>query len=241
MKAMIFAAGMGTRLKPLTNTQPKALVEIGGMSLLERCILNLIKAGVSQIIINVHHFGQQIIDFIEERDFNIPIYISDERNELLNTGGGLLKAKSLLEGQEPVLIVNADVLTNLQILQLIKYHQHKGALATLVVRRRETSRYLLFNEEQLVGWKNIKTNETKEARPNLINDAEAYAFSGIQIIEPKLLSLITEQGAFSSIDMYLRLAQTESIISFVDNDSIWMDLGKIEELKNAEIMISRMM
>ncbi len=239
MKAMIFAAGLGTRLQPLTNDKPKALVELGGITLLERCIKRLIDCQVNDIVINVHHFAEQVEVFLaQHNNFNINIQISDERSELLNTGGAILHAKSLLQGSEPILITNVDILSNLNLSALVKYHENAQNLATLVVRKRNTSRYLLFNEDYLCGWQNTSTGEIKESRSELITNAQAYAFSGIQIISPLLLNLITEKGAFSSIDMYLRLAKTEKIGAFIDSDSIWMDLGKFSDIHEATELIS---
>ena len=241
MKAMLFAAGLGTRLKPLTDSKPKALVEIGGMTLLERCILQLKQSGVQDITINVHHFGEQIISFIKEHDnFGLTIHISDESDRLLDTGGGILKAKEFLAGDEPILLINVDVLTNLDLTKLLDYHCNSESLATLVVRKRETSRYLLFNQKQLVGWKNIKNSELKASRPGMIDQAEEFAFSGIHIIQPELFDQIEETGKFSIIDLYLRLAKTEKISAFVDTDSVWMDLGKVDEISQAEELIKQL-
>ena len=242
MKAMIFAAGLGTRLKPLTNNQPKALVEIAGKSLLQRCIENLVGQGIDDIVINVHHFPQQITGFLKQHhNFGANIQISDESAELLDTGGGILRAKPLLQENQPVLIINVDVLTSLDFSKLEKFHLKEKALASLVVRKRETSRYLLFDEtNQLTGWKNSKTGEEKICRENQFAGSTAYAFSGIQLIQPRLFDLIEEQGKFSIIDLYLRLAKTETIKAFVDEESIWMDLGKYEQLGEAERLVSRL-
>ncbi|WP_372776357.1 nucleotidyltransferase family protein [Mangrovibacterium sp.] len=241
MKAMLFAAGLGTRLKPLTDTKPKALVEIGGMTLLERCIRQLEQNGIREIIINVHHFADQISSFLKEREnFGLNIQISDESNELLDTGGGLLKAKELLLGEEPILLINVDILTNLDFKALFKAHQKSHSIATLVVRNRETSRYLLFNGNVLAGWKNKKNGELRISRLELLDDAEEFAFSGIHIIEAQLLNLINESGKFSIIDLYLRLAKTHKIGAYIDERSAWMDLGKVADLGQAEALIRQL-
>lgn len=241
MKAMLFAAGLGTRLKPYTNDKPKALVEIGEITLLERCINQLKQNGIREIVINVHHFGNQIIDFLQSRNnFGLTIHISDESEALLDTGGGLLKAKALLAGNEPILLINVDVLTNLNFTELLHYHRQKQALATLVVRNRETSRYLLFNEGVLVGWKNKKTGDLKTSRPEGITGSREYAFSGIHIIQPELLNEITETGKFSIIELYLRLAKTFKIAAYIDSQSVWMDLGKVEEMADAEKLVKKL-
>jgi len=236
---MLFAAGLGTRLQPLTNSKPKALVEINGKSLLQRSLENLKAQGVSDVVINVHHFPDQLIDFLNQyKHFEMNIQISDERDELLDTGGGILKAKPLFNAGEPILILNVDVLTNLPFQKLLRLHQQEKALATLVVRNRKTSRYLLFdNKQQLTGWKNNQTGATKVSRPDEFQRSTPYAFSGIQIIQPELLDQIREKGKFSIIDLYLRLAKTEIIKAFIDEQSVWMDLGKYEQMVEAERLI----
>ena len=242
MRAMIFAAGLGTRLQPLTNNTPKALVEISGKSLLEHCIENLKNQGITNIVINVHHFSEQIVNFLElKKNFGINLQISDESEKLLDTGGGILKAKPFLKGNEPILIINVDVLTNLDLHELQNFHLKEKALASLVVRKRETSRYLLFDEtKQLTGWKNNKTGESKVCRKKRFSLSTAYAFSGIQMIQPELLDFIEETGRFSIIDLYLRLAKTETIKAFIDEKSVWMDLGKYEQIAQAEQLLKQL-
>ncbi len=228
------AAGLGTRLFPLTKDKPKALVEIGGKPLLEHQLLKLKKLKVNEVVVNVHHFAEQIITFLKESDnFGLKIHISDEREKLLNTGGGLKKALAHFESKLPVLVHNVDVFSDLPLSELLSSHQKQNALATLVVRNRETSRYLQFNETlQLCGWINTKTGEQKIARK--AEKLENYAFSGIQIVAPEILDKIEEQGAFSVIDLYLRLAKQEAICGFLDQKSRWMDLGKYEQIEEAE-------
>ncbi|TKG97341.1 nucleotidyltransferase family protein [Puteibacter caeruleilacunae] len=240
MIAMIFAAGLGSRLRPLTNDRPKALVEVAGKPLLQHCIENLKDVGVTKVVINIHHFGQKIIDFLEEHNnFDIDIRISDERDELLDTGGGLKKASSILlsmltEENEPILIINVDIISSVSLKNVIAQHQEHENMATLVVRDRSTSRYLLFNDEQqLVGWTNISTKEVKESRP-LKGDENRLAFSGIHVISPNIFQLITEEGKFSIIHTYLHLAKTQKIQAYHDKSKLWFDLGKFEQLKQAE-------
>jgi NDP-sugar pyrophosphorylase family protein len=239
MKAMIFAAGLGTRLKPLTDRKPKALVELGGKTLLERTIGYLKSYGVSDITINVHHYAQQIRDFLEQHhDFGLSIHVSDESDLLLDTGGGVLRAKRFLHGDGPILLINVDILTNLDLNRLIAFHRESGALASLVVRRRKTSRYLLFDQEnRLSGWQNTTTGEQKVSRPKAVTSAVPMAFSGIHVIRPELLSLIVELGKFSIIDLYLRLSANEKILAFYDQESLWMDLGKYADMNEAEELI----
>ncbi|MCL3782243.1 nucleotidyltransferase family protein [Prolixibacteraceae bacterium JC049] len=236
MNAMIFAAGLGTRLQPYTNNKPKAMVELAGRPLLAHCIENLLKYSFKRIVVNVHHFADQIIEFLNQQDYpNVEIIISDERNELLETGGGLAKAAPLFIPNQPVLICNVDILSDLDLTKLIAYHETNNALATLAVRDRSTSRYLLFdNTNRLSGWTNISTGEIKEARP-LTGEEQKLAFSGIHVVSPELFPLITEKGKFPIIQLYLRLAQQHLIKGFDHSDGYWMDVGKPEQLKQAEI------
>jgi NDP-sugar pyrophosphorylase family protein len=234
MRAMIFAAGLGTRLYPLTLDKPKALVEIAGKTLLQLAIEKVSQAGYHDLVINVHHFGDQIIRFLEDRNnFGLNITISDERDQLLDTGGGILKAAPLLDGDDAFLVYNVDVLSNIDLQLLKKYHIEKGGLATLVVRDRKTARYLAFDDTmQLSGWRNIKTGDEIAAR-NMQN-CSLLAFSGIQLIEPAIFKMITESGSFPLIPLYLRLAAEHRIMGYNDPSSLWMDLGKPSQILNAE-------
>jgi len=241
LKALIFAAGMGTRLKEYTNNKPKALVLLAGKPLLQHAIEKLMANQVTDITINVFHFADQIISFMENHPFpGIQIHISDEREELLDTGGGLKKAEVFLTGTESILIYNVDIISNLDLNMLENEHRDSGCLATLVVRQRKTSRYLMFDQQlQLAGWKNFSNGEIKISRTEAFTNAVPYAFSGIQIVSPEIFSLISEKGKFSIMDLYLRLAQTESIHGFIDTSTIWMDLGKPEQLKMAEMLFRK--
>ncbi|WP_372753588.1 nucleotidyltransferase family protein [Labilibaculum sp.] len=235
---MIFAAGLGTRLKPYTNSKPKALVELAGKPLLEHAIVKLKEVGVDRIVINVHHFADLIEEFLREKhNFGLDIRISDEREELLDTGGGLKKACDLFIPHAPVLIYNVDVLTSMNLMDLLAYHKKSAALVSMVMRKRESSRYLYFNQEnQLTGWKNCKTGESKLARQDM-NQSEPMAFSGIHLMDYRLFSLIAEEGKFSIIDLYLRLAKSEKILAYTDDSEMWFDLGKPEQLLKAEEVI----
>jgi NDP-sugar pyrophosphorylase family protein len=239
MKAMIFAAGLGTRLLPLTIDKPKALVKIAGKTLLQLAIKKVSSAGYDDLVINIHHHGEQIIEFLElNRNFGLNISISDEREQLLDTGGGIKKAAYLLSGTGSFLAYNVDVLSDIDLQELRLYHESRGGVATLAVRDRKTSRYLVFNENMmLTGWKNVVTGEEKFSRESL--QQKTYAFSGIQIIDPSVFSMITESGSFSLISLYLRLAHTQSIFGYIDNSSFWMDLGKPDQLKEAEKYLKR--
>ncbi|MGE5427964.1 MAG: nucleotidyltransferase family protein [Methylococcaceae bacterium] len=238
MKALIFAAGLGTRLKEHTSNKPKAMVLVAGKPLLQHAIEKLVMHQISDITINVYHFADQIISFLNDHPFpGVQIHLSDEREELLDTGGGLKKAACFLRGEEPILIYNVDVISNLDLTSLEHYHLTSGSLATLVVRQRETSRYLMFDEQmQLAGWKNFSNGETKISRQDLFDSSLPYAFSGIQVVQPEIFNLISEEGKFPIMDLYLRLAKTQKIHGYVDNSSIWMDLGKPEQLVLAEKM-----
>ena len=241
MKALLFAAGLGTRLKEHTHDKPKALVSLAGKPLLQHAIEHLKQLGISNLTINVFHFAEQVISFVKENNsFGIDIHISDERDQLLDTGGGLKKAGYFLKGNEPILIYNVDVISNLDLNTLLNYHLENKALATLVVRQRKTSRYLMFDQNlQLAGWKNFSNGETIVSRPESFANAQPLAFSGIHIIQPEFLELITEVGKFPIMDLYLRLAQHQSIKAFIDESDLWMDLGKPEQLLAAEKLFSK--
>ena len=235
MKAMILAAGFGTRLKPFTDKHPKALAPVNGKSLLQRNIEYLLRYGYDEIIVNVHHFADQIIDVVKlNNGWGAKISFSDETDAILETGGGLKRAAHFFEhSNEAFLLMNVDILTDLDLHAMRKTHQEKKPLATLAVRNRETSRYLLFNEEnELVGWRNASTNEEKIAR--VADNYHPKAFSGVHLIEPKLLKLITQEGKFSMIDVYLNLAKEHIIRGFDHSDSKMIDVGKPESIEKAE-------
>ena len=236
MKAMIFAAGMGTRLRPITDNCPKALINVGGKPMLEWIIRRLIKSGFDEIVINVHHFAGMVTDFIREHDnFGITIHISDEQEQLLDTGGGLKKAAPFLQ-DGPFLVHNVDIICDIDLKQLYQHHINSNALATLAVKDRETSRSLLVNrQDRLCGWRNNTTGETRLA----ITGPGLYptAFSGIHVISPGLFQLMSEQGVFSIIDVYLRLASQYFISTFPDKESTWIDVGRKENIDEASAVI----
>jgi len=235
MKAMIFAAGLGTRLRPLTDNRPKALVRVGGIPLLEIAIRRLRKHGFKEVVINVHHYADQIIQFLQGQGyFGLNIQISDERDLLLNTGGGLKKVADLLSGG-PFLVMNADVLTNMNFSRLINDHLTSGALATLAVRNRESSRHLLFDQNrQLVGWRHNRTGEVRMSR-KLPEDAyQGFAFSGIQVIDPQLFRYFPDEEVFSTIDLFLAAAKKETILAYGHDADIWLDVGKLPAVQEAE-------
>jgi mannose-1-phosphate guanylyltransferase len=238
MKAMIFAAGLGTRLKPLTDNKPKALIELKGIPLLEIVINRLKASGIEKIIINVHHFADMIIDFLKKKNnFNLHIEISDERDLLLDTGGGLKKASWFFNDGKPFLVHNVDVLSDIDLNKLYQANINSASIATLAVKNRITSRYLLFNEENILcGWKNTKTGETKISRQSY-SSLYQLANSGIQIINPLIFQFLPEEKVFSIIDFYLTLSEKNKISAFIDSDSYWLDVGKKENLNEAEKFI----
>ena len=238
MKAMIFAAGLGTRLYPLTQSTPKALIKVNNLPLIEIAIKRIISQGFNEIIINLHHHANQIEEFIAGKDnFGITIRFSDERDVLLDTGGGLKKAAWFFDDGKPFLVHNVDVLTNLDLAGMMEFHKKTGVLATLAVRSRTSSRYLYFNQQKMLcGWENTKTSEKIMVRPS--EGAKAYAFSGIQMLDPKIFDLIDQKGTFSIIDVYLQLAKNYNIHSFDHTDSLWLDVGREESLIRAESMLA---
>jgi len=233
MKAMIFAAGLGTRLKPFTENHPKALAVVNGKPLLQRNIEYLKSFGIEEIVINVHHFADQIIEFLEENNyFGIEIIISDETDQVLETGGGLVKAKANFD--EDFLVMNVDILTDLNLAEFIKAHQENKAIVSLAVSDRDSSRKLFFNEQnELKGWRNLKTEEEIKALDSLDN-CKDLAFSGIHVISPTLFDKITEKGKFSIMKVYMGLMQTESIIGFDHSGGILIDVGRPESVIEAE-------
>lgn len=232
---MIFAAGLGARLKPLTDVKPKALVEVKNIPLLEIAINKLITFGFDEIIINVHHFADMIIDFLKSKNnFGIRIEISDERDLLLNTGGGLKKASWFFDNGKPFLVYNVDILSDIDLQKMYQFHQESNSIATLAVRNRSTQRYLLIGDENLLcGWQNIKSGEIKNARQT-ISSLHQLAYSGIQIINPNVFSLMPDDKVFSIIDFYLSIAAKERITAFNHDETYWLDLGKIESLEKAK-------
>ena len=238
MKAMIFAAGLGTRLKPLTDHTPKALLPINGKPMLEHVILKLKDAGFNQIAINIHHLGEQIIDFLQaNNNFGIEIFVSDERDYLLDTGGGIKHAESFLQGDEPFLIHNADILSNIDLCKLYEHHLETNPLATLLVSKRKTSRYLLFNKEnKLCGWRNRETGEVKSFYPYFEPDQyKEFAFSGIHVLSPKIFDWMEEwTGKFSIINFYLSICAKTNIHAYDVENLRLLDIGKPESLALAE-------
>ena len=233
MKAMVFAAGLGTRLRPYTNDRPKALVEVQGKTLLEIVLRRLQSFGVEEVVVNVHHFADQVESFLHEHEnFGLKLHISDERDLLLDTGGGLLKAKPHLMGA-PFLIHNVDILTNLDLNELYAQHLYDPCLSTLAVRKRETSRFLEFDTRgRLSGWVNKKTGERKISRE--AKETTEWAYSGIAVIDPTLFAYFpASRKVFSIVDVWLNAAKHGVIRNFTHDASAWLDVGKPEALERA--------
>ncbi|WP_308778209.1 nucleotidyltransferase family protein [uncultured Bacteroides sp.] len=241
MKAMIFAAGLGTRLKPLTDHMPKALVPVAGKPMLEHVILKLKAAGFTELVINIHHFGEQIIGFLEaNRNFGLTIHISDERDMLLDTGGGIKKARNFFSGDEPFLVHNVDILSDTDLKALYEYHLHSGNDATLQASPRKTIRYLLFDDENLLrGWINKDTLQTKpEGLIYRAGQYREYAFSGIHVISPSLFRYMDRwQGKFSIMDFYLQTCREARLGGYLTEQLRLIDIGKPETLAKAEEFI----
>ena len=246
MLAMIFAAGLGTRLKPFTDNHPKALFPLGGKTLLQRQIEMLRGAGIRDIIINVHHFAEQITRYLADNQyFGCNILISDERDALLDTGGGLRKALHTYSTAEPMVVCNVDILSNISLPAFLQ-HAERDALATLVVSERTTQRYLLFDEErQLKGWTNTATGELRPCTLAHADDYQRLAFSGMQVVSPRMLQYMDEVAnikgdKFSLIDLYLHVCERhpeEVIRAYVPADYRMMDMGKTAQLGEAETFV----
>jgi len=231
---MIFAAGLGTRLKPWTDHHPKALALVNGKPLLQRNIEYLKSFGVTDIIVNVHHFAKQIVEFLAiNNHFNCNISISHEEEEPLETGGGLKRASWFLQNSDPFLVINADILTNLNINAMLQFHHQHKPLITLAVTNRKASRAFLFNDKGLLcGWRDNRSGVERISIP--ANHTVPKAFSGIHMIDPAVFALITESGKFSLVDLYLRLSARETIMCYDHSGDILIDVGKPEAIEQAE-------
>ena len=240
MKAMILAAGLGTRLRPLTNDRPKALVELAGRTLLEITLARLRSFDIREVIVNAHHFADQVVQYLKKNDkFGMRVEISREE-VLLDTGGGLKKAawfflEDAVSRNEPFILHNVDVISTIDFAKMVEAHEASDALATLAVQKRESSRQLLFDEHlQLCGRRAGRDREPEVVRPS--PRLEPLAFSGIHVISPRLLPMLTEDGIFSIVTSYLRLAgEGQKVEAFRTDDYYWRDLGRQEDLRQAEL------
>jgi N-acetyl-alpha-D-muramate 1-phosphate uridylyltransferase len=244
MKAMIFAAGLGTRFKPWTDTHPKALALVNGKSLLQRNIEYLQQYGITDVVVNVHHFADQIINAVEQnKGWGSNVMISDERNEVLETGGGLLKARHLLQDDEPFIAINVDILTNLNLFHLLDYHKEHQPLISFGVTNRKTSRNFLFDDnDRLCGWRNIATGETKgpfltfpqgEGMNKVLVEK---AYSCVVVFEQRFFDLCKQTGKFSLTEPYLDLAKDHLILGYDHSGDKLVDVGKTESVRVAEEM-----
>ena len=263
MQSMIFAAGLGTRLKPLTDRIPKALVRVGGKPLIEYVLKNLVAAGSKRIVVNVHHFANQIIEYLQQNDFGVDICVSDETEMLLDTGGGIKNAAPFFNTSEPVLIHNVDILSNVDLRALYNYaceaEIEEKVDAVLLVSLRKTKRYLIFNKDmRLVGWTNVDTGEVKSpyetlheltfTQPydnnNVTNEQYGYtlfAFSGIHVIGNKVFEAMNECSAkFPIMDFYLQYAKDLHFVGKVKNNLKLMDVGKLDTLAEADAFVKQL-
>lgn len=245
MKALIFAAGLGTRLKPFTDFHPKALAPVGGIPMLQRVITKLRDAGVTTFVVNVHHFSDQIIEFLKKNDcFGTEILISDESGLLLDTGGGVLNAHHLLGDSEPVILHNADILTDFPMSEMIEKHLSTGADVTLLTDSRTTSRYLCFDSDnRMKGWINVNTNQTLPSGFSVGGDIRLLAFGGVHIISPAIFPLLekfSNELKFSIIPFYADSCNRLDIRCFIPAESyFWHDIGNPKSLEEAEQAVYR--
>jgi NDP-sugar pyrophosphorylase family protein len=241
MKAMIFAAGLGTRLRPLTNDRPKALVEVNGVTLLEINIRRLIHFGVTEIIVNVHHFAEKIQDFLHTHDnFGIRIEISYEIEIPLETGGGLKKAAWFFDDNKPFLICNADILSTIDLKKMYDRHISSEALATYAIQQRDTSRYMLHNTEGVMcGWMNNKTKQIKIGRP--AKELGMYSFSCFHVVNPSIFKTAPKEDFFTIIEWYLRICKKNKVMGYRHDDDIWCDVGKPETLIEAADILPKLL
>lgn len=240
MNAILFAAGLGTRLKPLTNDKPKALIEVNGMTMLRIALEKMENAGISKVVVNVHHFSELVIREIARfRSDRMEIVVSDESDRLLDTGGGLLKARPLFDAGSPILLYNVDIVTTASLKDFIAFHHTHNCLASLMVKERPTSRHLLFNDQmELVGWENLNTGEKIITRET--NHYYPFGFQGIHILDPNIFNLITESGKFPIMELYLRLAREHTFKGFESRNDLWFDIGTPEKLNTTKKTIEQM-
>lgn len=239
MKAMIFAAGLGTRLRPLTDNMPKALVPVAGKPMLERVIMQLKHYGFTHLVVNIHHFGGMVADFLRQNDnFGLDIAISDERDALLDTGGGILKARHLLDDGEPFLVHNADILTTLNLAQFYEAHLSSRSDVSLLAKQRQTQRYLVFDRDnRMQGWTNIATGEKRPGTLQIDADHQLLAFGGVHVISPTIFPLLerySNEPKFSITNFYIDSCNLLDITSYQRDDYQWYDIGKPQTLALAE-------
>ncbi len=235
MKAMILAAGLGTRLRPLTEELPKALVEVHGIPMLEIIIRRLIRAGFNEIVINLHYLPEKIMYFLEKNTFTgVNIRLIREEPDILDTGGGIKNAASLLQGEEPFVVHNVDVISDIDLRAMVGYHKKAGGLATLAVQGKDSERGLLFDETmKLAGWENRASGLRKVVEKKQKARLVRYGFCGIHVIDTAIFDLMQEESKFSIIDTYIRLAGAHRILGYPVEDNFWTDIGSFEQLETA--------
>jgi len=234
---MIFAAGLGTRLGAIGESTPKALVEVGGQTMLERTVRGLVEAGADRIIVNVHHHADRVARFVAEHDLGAEILVSREPERPLETGGGLLHARSFFRGNAPFVLHNVDVITDTDLRAMVAAHERNHPLATLAVKERETSRYLLFDDDGLFGREDRRHGTRFECRTPR-GDVRTLAFAGIHVCSPQLLDHITERGVFPILEVYLRLAaERHAIEPWALTGSLWLEVGNLERLESARALL----
>lgn len=239
-KAFVLAAGLGSRLGNLTTKIPKALIKVNGKTMLQTTIEKLVAAGVSEIVVNIHHFGELIIEHLEQNNnFGCNVKISDERNKLLDTGGALINARSFFSTNETILVHNVDIISAVDLQEMYRYHTAKNSDITLSIRDRSTNRKLMFDKGmRLKGWKNKTSGETKWAGA-AENDLKEFAFSGIYLISTKCIDQISLTGAFSVVDAWIELSKFYLVTGYPDDSSYWFDLGTSEKINEAEEYIKQ--
>lgn len=231
---MVFAAGLGTRLRPLTDEKPKALVEVHGRTLLDHTLSKLVNDGVERVVINVHHFADRVIEHLDASEYDCDLIMSDERHELLDTGGGLKAAQEAFDLRHPILLHNADILTTLQASTLFDAWEKEQPLALLAARDRDSSRKLLVDAERhLCGWRNLKTGETRWCGEE-DSAARELAFSGVHVVSPDWFDQCTIEGVYSITESYLQLAASHAIQLMPHDLDAWYDVGSLQKLQTAE-------
>lgn len=233
MEAMILAAGKGSRLRPLTDNRPKALVEIAGQTLLDRNIRKMISFGIKHIVINTHYLGEQIHDYVKQKNYNADIYFSEETECLLDTGGGLLAAEKYFSKTAPILLHNVDIISDIDFKNGENELKKQNALSLICVSERKSSRHLLFDETHNLCGRDNENNNTSTVIENR-SPKYKYAFSGIHFIDPQIFNYFTMNGSFSIIDQYLEIAKQQQILPYLHEASTWFDVGKIEEISEIE-------
>ena len=243
MQALLLCAGLGSRMKDLTKDTPKAMVQVNGKPLIAHNLEKLKAAGFTTVVVNVHHFAAQILDYLKaQNNFGLDIRISDESKQLLDTGGAIKKAWSLVDDSLPLLVHNVDIISDLDLAGLMAAHIAENRLATLAVKTRKTTRYLMVEEEtlHLAGWTNITTGEVKLSRITTLMVTN-YGFSGIHIVSRAMVDLFPEEDAFSIIDVYLDAAKTKDVIVHPHEDDVWVDVGKPENVEVAEKVLRKLL